>query len=84
MARTPRVFLFPLLLVNTAVFDETLRLFVFAGTLAFVSTTPFRGGFPMLLFVLVSVALHPARETAPPSTKARAKVRRIDFVPPLL
>lgn len=85
---TPFVFLLPLLLVNTAVFDETFSLFVFAGTLALVSTTPVRGGFPALLlvfapFVLDSVDPQLARESAPPTTKASAKVRCIDFVPPM-
>lgn len=78
----PAVFLFPLLLVTTAVFDETLLLFVFAGMLAFVSTTPCRGGFPTLLFALVLVSLEPqaAKVKAPPTTNARARVRRICFL----
>jgi uncharacterized membrane protein YfhO len=49
MELTPLVFLFPLLLVTTAVFEDTVLLFVLAGILAFVSTTPSRGGFPVLL-----------------------------------
>jgi hypothetical protein len=80
----PAVFLLPLLFVTTAVFDETVLLFVFDGMLTFVSTTPSRGGSPTLLFVFarlefVSVEPHPARPTAPPSTNARAKVFRIFF-----
>jgi hypothetical protein len=81
----PAVFLFPLLLVTTAVFDETVLLFVFAGMLALVSTTPCRGGLPALVFawLVLSVVLHPAKDTAPPSTSTRDKVRRIGFVPPV-
>jgi hypothetical protein len=80
---TPAVFLFPLLLVTTPVFEETLLLFVFSGMLTLVSTTPSRGGFPALLLLFawllfVSVALHPAR-TAAPSTTASTKVLRIYF-----
>jgi hypothetical protein len=76
---TPAVFLFPLLLVTTAVFDETVLLFVFEGMFTLVSTTPSRGGSPTFVFVfarlvLVSVELQPARPIAPLSTNARAKV----------
>jgi len=48
---TPAEFWFPLLLVTTPVFDETVLLFVFAGTFALVSTTPSRRRFPALLFL---------------------------------
>jgi hypothetical protein len=53
--------------------------------LAFVSTTPSRGGFPILLFAVLafvlvlelSAALHPASETAPINTNASASLCRI-------
>jgi hypothetical protein len=80
----PAVFLLPLLLVTTAVLDETLLLFVFAGMFTFVSTTPSRGGFPTLLFarfVFVSVEPHPTMVNAPVSTRAKTKVRRIYLSP---
>jgi hypothetical protein len=80
--RTPLVFLFPLLFVTTAVFDDTLLLFVFAGRFAFVSTTPWRGGLPALLFAwfeFVSVVLHPARKPPTATTSSRAKVLSIRF-----
>jgi hypothetical protein len=38
----PAVFVLPLLLVTTAVFEGTVLPLVFAGMLAFVSTMPFR------------------------------------------
>ena len=91
---TPAVFAFPLSLVSTAVFDETVLLFVFAGILALVSTTLSRGGFPAALalllllvfavvFVLVSVVLQPIRAAATANTKLSAKLRRIILYPPL-
>ncbi|MCA1573476.1 MAG: hypothetical protein LC770_02845, partial [Acidobacteria bacterium] len=49
---TPAVLALPLSLVNTAVFDETVLLFVFAGMFALASTTPSRGGLPAALLLL--------------------------------
>jgi hypothetical protein len=83
------VFAFPLSLVSTAVFAETVLLFVFSGILAFVSTMPSRGGLPALLFavfefalvfVFVSVPPQAARAAAAASTNERAKLPRILYV----
>lgn len=88
---TPLVLALPLSLVNTAVFDDTVLLFVFAGMFALTSTTPSRGGFPAALLLLAfgvplvtSAELpHPVRATAPVSTSASAKLRCIVMCPPL-
>lgn len=55
--RTPDVFSLPLLFVTTPVFVETLLRFAFAGTLALVSTAPWRGGLPALLLFEFAPAL---------------------------
>lgn len=83
---TPAVFAFPLSLVSTAVFDETVLLLAFSGILAFVWTMPSRGGLPALLFAVfefapvflfVSALPQAARAAAAASTNGRAKLRRI-------
>jgi len=89
---TPAVFLLPLLFVTTAVFDETVLALVLAGMLAFVSTTPFLLGEPVLLlfaalvfplFVVLVVVLslppQPAISIAAARTNGRAGFNRIRF-----
>jgi hypothetical protein len=84
--RTPLVLAFPLSLVRTAVFDETVLLFVLAG-IGVLSTTPWRGGLPVLAFALLllvlSVVPHPAKAVAPVITNARVMLSRIFFDPPV-
>src|SRR6266576_7295187 len=85
---TPAVFALPLSFVTTPVFDETVLLLAFAGILAFVSTTPVRGGLPTLLLLVfapvlaLSVVPQPARAAVPINTNASAKLRRIVVCPP--
>lgn len=84
----PSVLALPLSLVTTPVFDETVRLFVFAGMLTFVSTAPSRGGLPALVLLLLVLALfalsvvaQPVRAAATARTIASARLRRIDVSP---
>src|SRR5215210_3969144 len=87
---TPAVFLLPLSLVTTAVFDETVLPFRFDGMFLFVSTTPSRAGLPlvaapfelalfMLAFVALPLSLVPqaASAHAAASTNGRANLRCI-------
>jgi hypothetical protein len=90
---TPLVFLLPLLLVTTAVLDETVFPFELAGTLALVSIMPSRAGLPLVValeFAALRLAFVFVVELSPPQPMAKlaadkatasAKVRRIKFLP---
>jgi hypothetical protein len=93
---TPEVFELPLLLVTTAVLDETVLPFAFERTLAFVSITPSLAGLPVVVaplafaalafavlvfeFVVVLSPPQPIVKLAAAKTAASAKVRRIKFL----
>jgi hypothetical protein len=76
---TPAVLALPLLVVTTAVLDETELAFARGFMLALVSTTPFLVALLLLAFVW-SLLSQPARKLARMSATGRAKVRRIEFL----